>query len=64
MAASFKLSSLTRKWRRGFEFPEFSWSSVKIKEELESGTFGTVYLADFAFVSSPVLSLGQTADDS
>ena len=34
MAASFKLPSLTRKRRRGFEFPEFSWSSVKIKEEL------------------------------
>ena len=46
MAASFKLPSLTRKRRRGFEFPEFSWSSVKIREELGSGTFGTVYLAD------------------
>ena len=34
MAASFKLPSLTRKRRRGFEFPEFSWSSVKVKEEL------------------------------
>ena len=38
MAASFKLPSLTRKRRRAFEFPEFSWSSVKIKEELGSGT--------------------------
>ena len=46
MAASFKLPSLTRKRRRGFEFPEVSWSSVKIREELGSGTFGTVYLAD------------------
>ena len=34
MAASFKLPSLTRKRRRGFELPEFPWSSVKIKEEL------------------------------
>ena len=47
MAASFKLPSLTRIRRRGFEFPEFLWSCVKIKEELGSGTFGTVYFADF-----------------
>ena len=47
MAASFKLPFLTRKRQRGIDFPEFSWSSVKIKEELGSGTFGTVYLADF-----------------
>ena len=46
MAASFKLPSPTRKRRRGFEFPEFAWRYVKISEELGSGTFGTVYLAD------------------
>ena len=48
MAASFKLPSLTKK-RRAFEFPELSWSSVKIKEELKRGTFGSVYLVDFKF---------------
>ena len=42
-----KLSSLTKKRRRAFELPELSWSSVKIKEELKSGTFGSVYLAYF-----------------
>ena len=49
MAASFKLPSLTKKRRRAFEFPELSWSSVKIKEELKSRTFGSVYLVDFKF---------------
>ena len=40
MAASFKLPSVTKKRRRAFEsVPELSWSSVKIKEELKSGTF-------------------------
>ena len=48
MAASFKLSSLTKKRRCAFEFPELSWSSVKIKEELKSG-YGSVYLVDFKF---------------
>ena len=48
MAASFKLPSLTKKRRRAFEFPELSWSSVKIKE-LKSGTFGSVYLVYFKF---------------
>ena len=49
MAASVKLPSLTKKRRRAFEFPGLSWSSVKIKEELKSGTFGSVYLVDFKF---------------
>ena len=49
MAACFKLPSLTKKRRREVDFPEFSWNSVKIKEELGSGTFGSVYLADFKF---------------
>ena len=47
MATSFKLPSLTKKRRRTFEFPELSWSSVKIKEELKSGTFGSVYFGGF-----------------
>lgn len=49
MAARFKLPSLPKKRRRAFEFPKFSWNSVKIKEELGSGIFGSVYLADFKF---------------
>ena len=49
MAASFKLPPLTKKRKRAFEFPELSWSSVKIKEELKSGKFGSVYLVDFTF---------------
>ena len=49
MADSFKLPSLTEKRRRAFEFPEFSWSSVKFKEELKSGAFGSVYFAGFKF---------------
>ena len=40
MAASFKLPSLTRKRRRGFEFPEVSWSSVKLEKSLEAGNLG------------------------
>jgi len=32
------------------EFPEFSWNSLKIKEELGSRTFGSVYLAEFNVV--------------
>lgn len=49
MTASFKPPSLARKRRSRFDFPDFSCSSVKIKEELGNGTFGTVYLADFTF---------------
>ena len=46
--AAFKLPSLSKKRRRPLEFPEFSWNSMKIKEELGSGTFGSlVYLVDF-----------------
>ena len=40
MAACFKFPSLPKKRRRAFEFPKFSWNSVKIKEELGSGYFG------------------------
>ena len=49
MAACFKFPSLPKKRRRAFEFPKFSWNSVKIKEELGSGIFWSVYLADFKF---------------
>ena len=45
--AAFKLPSLFKKGRRPLELPEFSWNSIMIKEELGSGTFGSVNLADF-----------------
>ena len=45
--AAFKLPSLSKKRRPPLEFPEFSWNSVTIKEELGSGTFESVYLVDF-----------------
>ena len=45
--AAFKLPSLSEKQRRPLELPEFSWNSIMIKEELGSGRFGSVYLADF-----------------
>ena len=44
--AAFKLPSLSIKQRRHLEFPEFSWNSIN-KEELGSGTFGSLYLVDF-----------------
>ena len=45
--AAFKLPSLSKKRRLPLEFPEFSWNSINIKEELGSGTFGSVYMVDF-----------------
>ena len=45
--AAFKLPSLSKKRRSPLVFPEFSWNSITIKEELGSGTFGSVYLFDF-----------------
>ena len=37
MAACFKLPCLTKKHRRPFQFPEFSWSSIlKLKKNLEA----------------------------
>ena len=41
--AAFKLPSLSKKRRHPLEFPV----SINIKEELGSGTFGSVYLVDF-----------------
>ena len=45
--AAFKLPSLSKKRRLPLEFSEFLWSSRNIKEELGSGTFGSVYLVYF-----------------
>ena len=44
--AAFKLPSLSiKKRRRQFSLPEFRWNTICIKEEIGSGTFGSVYLA-------------------
>ena len=50
--AAFKLPSLSKKRRRTLELAEFSWNIV-IKEELGSGTFGSVYLANFNIAGEP-----------
>ena len=45
--AAFKLPSLPlKKRRRQLTLPEFTWNAISIKEEIGSGAFGTVYLAD------------------
>jgi len=44
--AAFKLPSLSlKKRRRQLSLPEFRWNFISLKEEIGSGTFGTVYLA-------------------
>ena len=44
--AAFKLPCLSlKKRRRQLSLPEFRWNSIGLKEEIGSGTFGTVYLA-------------------
>ena len=51
--AAFQLPSLSKKRRRTLELAEFSWNSIVIKEELGSGTFGSVYLANFNIAGEP-----------
>ena len=47
--SAFKLPSLSiKKRRRQFSLPEFRWNTICIKEEIGSGTFGSVYLAKSA----------------
>ena len=38
---------------RTLELAEFSWNSIVIKEELGSGTFGSVYFANFNIAGEP-----------
>ena len=47
MAASFKLPSLVKKIKPPVNFPCFEWREISIKEELGSGTFGSVYLVNY-----------------
>ena len=47
MAASFKLSCLVKKRKPPVNFPLFEWRDISIKEQLGSGTFGSVYLVNY-----------------
>ena len=47
MAASFKLSCLVKKRKPSVNFPLFEWRDISIKEQLGSGTFGSVYLVNY-----------------
>lgn len=47
MAASFKLPSLVKKRKPPVNLPRFEWRDISIKEDLGSGTFGSVYLANY-----------------
>ena len=42
--AALELPSLSKR-RRQISLPEFRWNTICIKEEIGSGTFGSVYLA-------------------
>ena len=47
IAASFKLPCLVKKRKRPLNFPRFEWRDISIKEQLGSGTFGSVYLVNY-----------------
>ena len=47
MAASFKLLCLVKKRKPPVNFPRFEWRDISIKEQLGSGTFGSVYLVNY-----------------
>ena len=47
MAASFKLSCLVKKRKPPVNFPLLEWRDISIKEQLGSGTFGSVYLVNY-----------------
>ena len=47
MAASFKLPCLVKKRKPPVNFPLFEWRDISIKEQLGSGTFGSVYLVNY-----------------
>ena len=44
MAGSFKLPKVVLKQKKDLELPSFAWESLAW-EKLESGSFGSVYLA-------------------
>ena len=47
MAASFKLPCLVKKRKPPVNFPLFEWRDISLKEQLGSGTFGSVYLVNY-----------------
>ena len=47
MAASFKLLCLVKKRKPPVNFTRFEWRDISIKEQLGSGTFGSVYLVNY-----------------
>ena len=47
MAASFKLPCLVKKRKPPVNFPLFEWRDISVKEQLGSGTFGSVYLVNY-----------------
>ena len=47
MAASFKLPCLVKKRKPPVNFPRFEWRDISMKEQLGSGTFGSVYLVNY-----------------
>ena len=47
MAASFKLPCLVKKRKPPVNFQLFEWRDISIKEQLGSGTFGSVYLVNY-----------------
>ena len=47
MAASFKLPCLVKKRKPPVNFPLLEWRDISIKEQLGSGTFGSVYLVNY-----------------
>ena len=47
MAASFKLPCLGKKRKPPINFPRFEWRDISIKEQLGSGTFGSVCLVSY-----------------
>ena len=47
MAASFKRPCLVKKRKPPVYIPRFEWRDISIKEQLGSGTFGSVYLVNY-----------------
>ena len=47
MAASFKRPCLVKKRKPPVNIPLFEWRDISIKEQLGSGTFGSVYLVNY-----------------
>ena len=65
MAASFKLPCLVKKRKPPVNFPLFEWRDISLKEQLGSGTFGSVYLVNYETEEQNVIVKnlkGESAD--